>query len=98
MEGRGTKGNTFVGTGCILRNTSAGHWNPLLWLANCNHQKAEVNKQVFLFLFEQNQITSHEKVNEKNKEKEKNDLYESRLRGKNRREDEDCVIYKKTKY
>lgn len=65
MEGRGTKGNTFVGTGCVVRNTSAGHRNPLLRLANCNHQKAEVNKQILLFLFEQNQITSYEKVNEK---------------------------------
>lgn len=63
MEGRGTKGNTFVGTGCIVRKTSAGHWDPLLRLANRNHQKAKVNKQIFLFLFEQNQITSHEKVN-----------------------------------
>lgn len=62
MEGGGTKGNTFVGTGCIDRITSAEHRNPLLRLANRNHQKAKVNKQISFILFEQNQITSHEKV------------------------------------
>lgn len=34
-------------------------------LANRNHQKAKVNKQIFFLLFEQNQITSHEKVKER---------------------------------
>lgn len=34
----------FCNIGCILRNISAGYWNSLLRLANCNHQKAEVNK------------------------------------------------------
>ena len=65
MEGGGTKGNTFVGTGCIGRKASTGHWDPLLRLANRNHQKAKVNKQIFFLLFEQNQITSHEKVKER---------------------------------
>lgn len=62
MEGGGTEGDTFVGTGSVVGDTTTGYRDPLLRLANRNHQKTEVNKQIFLFLFEQNQITSHEEV------------------------------------
>jgi len=64
MEGGSAQGNTLVGTGCILWIASTKSREPTSWMAICRKQKAKVNKQIFLCLFEQNQITSNKKEEE----------------------------------
>lgn len=76
MEGGGAEGDTFVGTGHGYGNTATEHRDTLLRLEDRNHQKAKVNKQIFLLLFEQNQITSNEKV-----KGEETRVYEREARG-----------------
>lgn len=53
-----------VATGCTLWIVSAKSNESMPWMTICREQKAKVNKQIFLCLFEQNQITSNKKEEE----------------------------------
>jgi len=64
VEGGDAQGDALVGTGCTLWIVSAKSREPTPWMAICREQKAKVNKQIFLCLFEQNQITSNKKEEE----------------------------------